>query len=71
MTMPLTPAGTGTLAEPAAPAGAGQPAGPAVPAAGLPTAGGGITGARAMRRMARAITTNRKAAFCSNLARSR
>ena len=40
--------------------GPGQPAGPA--AAGLPLAGGGsIAGARSMRRMARAITANRKA----------
>jgi peptide/nickel transport system permease protein len=36
--------------------------GPALPvAAGLPAAGGNITGARAIRRMARAITSNRKA----------
>jgi len=63
MTVPLTPAVPGPLAEPAAPAGAGQPTGPALPAAGLPSAGGGITGARAARRMIRAITTNRKAAF--------
>ena len=49
-------AGTGTDSS-AAP---GRPAGPA--AAGLPLAGGGsIAGARSVRRMARAITANRKA----------
>ena len=49
-------AGTGTGAG----TGPGQPAGPA--AAGLPLAGGGsIAGARSIRRMARAITANRKA----------
>jgi peptide/nickel transport system permease protein len=61
MTVPLMPAGP--LADPAATAVAGQPIGRALPAAGLPSAGGGITGARAARRMVRAITTNRKATF--------
>jgi peptide/nickel transport system permease protein len=58
-----------TLQTPSGPAGAGpgaetgQTAGPARPAAtGLPLAGsGGIAGARSMRRMGRAITSNRKA----------
>jgi peptide/nickel transport system permease protein len=31
------------------------------PAGGLPSAGGGISGARSLRRMARAVTSNRKA----------
>ena len=49
-------AGTGTATG----TGPGQPFGPA--AAGLPLAGGGgIAGARSLRRMARAITANRKA----------
>ncbi|HKR71558.1 MAG TPA: ABC transporter permease [Streptosporangiaceae bacterium] len=49
-------AGTGTDSS----AVPGRPAGPA--AAGLPLAGGGsIAGARSIRRMARAITANRKA----------
>ncbi len=56
----MIPGAPGTLAGVAAPevpaAGAALP-----PAAGLPTAGGGITGAKATRRMARAITSNRKA----------
>jgi peptide/nickel transport system permease protein len=52
-----TPPGAG---EASTGAGAGAPAGPA--AAGLPLAGGGsIGGARSLRRMARAITANRKA----------
>lgn len=40
-------------------AGPGQPA--ALAAAGLPLSGGGIAGARSLRRMARAVTANRKA----------
>jgi peptide/nickel transport system permease protein len=41
----------------------GQLTAPALaPAGGLPASGGGIAGARALRRMARAITSNRKAA---------
>jgi peptide/nickel transport system permease protein len=56
-----TPPGAGEASAGAAPgAGPFQSAGPA--AAGLPLAGGGsIAGARSLRRMARAITANRKA----------
>ena len=50
------PGGTGTAGEP------GHVGAPVLaPVGGLPTAGGGITGARSLRRMARAITANRKA----------
>jgi peptide/nickel transport system permease protein len=58
---PVTPAAPGTVAGAL---GTKTPLAPGVaapPAAGLPTAGGSITGARAMRRMARAVTSNRKA----------
>ena len=56
-----TPPGAGDAGAGAAPgAGPFPQAGPA--AAGLPRAGGGsVAGARSMRRMARAITANRKA----------
>ena len=60
MTTPVTPAAPGQVAGPigvTAPA----PGGALPPAAGLPTRGGSISGARAMRRMARAVTSNRKA----------
>ena len=49
---------------------AGTGIGSAAPAAaGLPLAGGGgsISGARSLRRMARAITANRKATVCTAL----
>jgi peptide/nickel transport system permease protein len=53
----------GSLSAPAPPAAGALLTGAGVPPAvgGLPTAGGGITGARSLRRMARAITANRKA----------
>jgi peptide/nickel transport system permease protein len=66
MATPVTPTAPGTVAgvvgtkTPA-------PGRAAPPAAGLPTAGGGITGARAARRMARAITSNRKATVGASL----
>jgi peptide/nickel transport system permease protein len=51
-----------TLGGPDAPVDPRHPAGAALgPFGGLPAASGGITGARALRRMARAITSNRKA----------
>ena len=50
------PGGTG------GPGGTGEPGTPVLaPAGGLPAAGGGIAGARSVRRMARALTSNRKA----------
>jgi peptide/nickel transport system permease protein len=52
----------GGASEPGTSAAPGQLTGPALaPVGGLPAAGGGITGARALRRMARAVTSNRKA----------
>jgi len=61
MAGPTIPGARGTVASVTAPelAAAGGTVQP--PAAGLPASGGGITGARAMRRMARAVTSNRKA----------
>jgi peptide/nickel transport system permease protein len=50
------------MAIPAVGAGTGQVGAPVLaPAGGLPAPSGGIAGARALRRMARAITANRKA----------
>src|SRR5437762_10472389 len=53
---PGGPQEPGTAAEPQVPAAL-----PPEPAGGLPTFGGGISGARSLRRMARAVTANRKA----------
>src|SRR5499425_2949621 len=53
----------GSLSAPTPPAAGGLVTGAGVPptVGGLPAAGGGITGARSLRRMARAVTANRKA----------
>jgi peptide/nickel transport system permease protein len=57
------PEGPGGPQEPGPAAGSQAPVGtPAEPVGGLPTYGGGVSGARSLRRMARAITANRKAA---------
>ena len=53
MAMPIPVGGGGPEASGAAPVLA--------PAGGLPAPGAGISGARSLRRMARAITSNRKA----------
>ena len=51
-----------TIEAPGGPGAPGQVGGPAlVPVGGLPAPRGGISGARSLRRMARAITANRKA----------
>jgi peptide/nickel transport system permease protein len=51
----------GSLTAPAPPGGALTRGGAPAAVGGLPAAGGQITGARSLRRMARAITANRKA----------
>ena len=60
MALPQTlggaPGGAGTVGQPG-PGGTGL----AGRFGGMPSPGGGITGARSLRRMARAITSNRKA----------
>ena len=64
MATPTKPAAPGMATGTPGVTGADAPAaaGTALPvAAGLPASGGNITGARALRRMARAITSNRKA----------
>ena len=53
---PGGPQEPGPAAESQAPVGT-----PAEPVGGLPTYGGGVSGARSLRRMARAVTANRKA----------
>jgi peptide/nickel transport system permease protein len=58
----------GGAAEPGTSAAPGQLIAPApAPVGGLPAAGGGITGARSLRRMARAVTSNRKATLGAGL----
>ncbi len=58
----------GGVGEPGASAAPGQLTGPALaPVGGLPAAGGGITGARSLRRMALAVTSNRKATLGAGL----
>ncbi len=59
MAMLRTPGGPGALGGTGEPGQASAPA--LAPVGGLPTVGGGIAGARSLRRMARAITSNRKA----------
>jgi len=51
----LAPGGPGSTSE------SGQPAVAPAPGGGLMPQGGGITGARSLRRMTRAVTSNRKA----------
>lgn len=56
------PGGPGGSQEPGPAAGSQAPAAAtAEPVGGLPTFGGGVSGARSLRRMARAVTANRKA----------
>jgi peptide/nickel transport system permease protein len=58
----LAPQGPGGSQEPGAAAGSQATAATtAEPVGGLPTFGGGVSGARSLRRMARAVTANRKA----------
>jgi peptide/nickel transport system permease protein len=64
---PVTPAAPGKVAGALGTKTPLAPGGAAPPAAGLPAAGGSITGARAMRRMARAVTSNRKATVGASL----
>ena len=59
MAMLRTPGGPGAPGDTGEPGQASAPA--LAPVGGLPTVGGGIAGARSLRRMARAITSNRKA----------
>src|SRR5262250_1612498 len=53
----------GSLSAPTPPAAGGLVTGAGVPptVGGLPAAGGGVSGARSLRRMTRAVTSNRKA----------
>jgi peptide/nickel transport system permease protein len=64
---PVTPAAPGKVAGTLGTKAPLAPGGATPPTVGLPTAGGSITGARAMRRMARAVTSNRKATVGASL----